>query len=413
MIYRDRLNPPPATRWKRANRNKNRVPAVATPDKAPSLWIAVGLSLAPAVSNGLGRFAYALILPAMRADLKWSYTQAGWVNTVNALGYFAGAVATLRLIGRAGPHRLLFWGMLSTAASIVGSGLFRGFAPLLLMRFIAGGGGALALIAGGALAAELYAHHQSHAASGIAVYFSGGGIGIVVPGLFVPWLLQARGAPAWDEAWIATGLVAAVFCVPCLVAAARVPELPRSIQRVPWKKGPLFASLFAYLCFALGAIVYMTFIVAWMRDRGATPLEVSVVWSILGLAIIISPLPWRGPLTRWRGGWPLAAALSACAVGAAIPLLSTSLGAMVLSAAFFGGAFFIPPSAVTALSRSRLPRAAWGAGIATYTVLFGAGQPIGPILAGAVADATGTLFAGLATSVAVLLVGAAAAALQD
>lgn len=381
-------------------------------EKTPSLWIAVGLSLAPAVSNGLGRFAYALILPAMRADLRWSYTQAGWVNTVNALGYFAGAVATLRLIGRAGPHRLLFWGMLSTAASIVASGLFRGFASLLLMRFIAGGG-ALALIAGGALAAELYAHHPERAAAGIAVYFSGGGIGIVVPGLFVPWLLQVRGAPAWDEAWIATGVVAALFCIPCLVSAARVPELPRSIQRVPWKKGPLLPSLFGYLCFALGAIVYMTFIIAWMRDRGATPLEVSVVWSVLGLAIMISPILWRVPLSRWRGGRPLAAALGACAVGAAIPLLSTSLPAMVVSAAFFGGAFFIPPSAVTALSRARLPRAAWGAGIATYTVVFGAGQPIGPILAGAVADATGTLFAGLATSVAVLLVGAAAAALQD
>ena len=388
------------------------MPAPSPAGKSPSLWIAVGLSLAPAVSNGLGRFAYALILPAMRTDLSWSYTQAGWVNTVNALGYFAGAVVTLRFVARAGPHRMLAWGMISTALSIVASGLFRGFAPLLLMRFIAGAGGALSLIAGGALAAELFAHHPDRAASGIAIYFSGGGIGIVLPGLFVPWLLQARGAAAWDQAWLATGVVAGVLCVPCLAAARRVPELVRTVERVPWKKTPLLASLVGYLCFALGAIVYMTFIVAWMRDRGASPLQVSVVWSVLGLGIMVSPLPWRGPLARWRGGWPLCASLATCALGAAIPLLSTSLGAMVVSAALFGGAFFIPPSAVTALARARLPRAAWGAGIATYTVVFGAGQPIGPLLAGAVADATGTLFAGLATSVVVLLLGAVAAALQ-
>lgn len=380
--------------------------------KPPSLWVAAGLSLAPAVSNGLGRFAYALILPAMRADLGWSYTQAGWVNTINALGYFAGAVVTLRLVARTSPHRLLFWGMLSTAAALVASGLLRSFALLLLMRFVAGAGGALSLIAGGALAAELYAHHPLRASSGIAVYFGGGGVGIVVPGLFVPWLLKARGAQAWDEAWIATGVVAALLCVPCFVAAMRVPELPRSAARMPWKKRVLLASLLGYLCFALGAIVYMTFIVAWMRDRGATPLEVSVVWSVLGLAIMVSPLPWRVPLARWRGGWPLAAALIACAAGAAIPLVSTSLGAMIASAALFGGAFFIPPSAVTALSRAFLPRAAWGAGLATYTVVFAAGQPIGPLLAGAVADASGTLFAGLATSVVVLLIGAVAAAFQ-
>ena len=383
-----------------------------SPGRPPSLWIAAGLSLAPAVSNGLGRFAYALILPAMRTDLAWSYTQAGWVNTINALGYFAGAVATLRFVARTGPHRLLVWGMLSTAASIAASGLLRGFATLLLMRFVAGAGGALSLIAGGALAAELYAHHPSRAASGIAVYFAGGGVGIVLPGLFVPWLLDVRGAQAWDEAWIATGVLAGLLCIPCLAAATRVPELARAATHVRWKKRALLASLLGYLCFALGAIVYMTFIVAWMRDRGATPLEVSIVWSVLGVAIMVSPLLWRVPLARWRGGWPLAASLIVCAAGAAIPLLSTSLGAMIASAALFGGAFFISPSAVTALSRSFLPRAAWGAGLATYTVVFAAGQPFGPLLAGAVADASGTLFAGLATSVVVLLIGAVAAALQ-
>ena len=383
-----------------------------TDARPPSLWIAAGLSLAPAVSNGLGRFAYALILPAMRSDLSWTYTQAGWVNTVNALGYLAGAILTLRTVARAGPHRLLFWGMLSTAASIAASGLFRAFLPLLAMRFVAGAGGALSLIAGGALAAELYAHHPLRAASGIAVYFSGGGLGIVVPGLFVPWLLHARGATAWDVAWLVTGLTGALLCVPCLMAARRVPEVARSATSERWEKRALLPSLLGYLCFALGAIVYMTFIVAWMRDRGAGPGQVTAVWCVLGLAIMASPIPWRRPLARWPGGWPLAAAMAVCALGAAIPLLSTSAPAMLLSAALFGGAFFIPPSAVTALARARLPRAAWGAGLATYTVVFGLGQPVGPLLAGAVADATGTLYAGLATSVGVLLLGAVLAALQ-
>src|SRR5205814_1636384 len=117
---------------------------------------------------------------------------------------------------------------------------------------------------------------------GIAVYFGGGGIGIVLPGLVIPWLLAARGAPSWDLAWIATGAVGAVLCAPCLYAAARVPEVARTVERVQWKKRPLLASIIGYFCFALGGIVYMTFIIAWMRDRGATPLEVSVVWSILG-----------------------------------------------------------------------------------------------------------------------------------
>jgi Uncharacterised MFS-type transporter YbfB len=46
-----------------------------------SLWVVAGLAMAPAVALGLARFAYALLLPAMRADLGWSYANAGAMNT--------------------------------------------------------------------------------------------------------------------------------------------------------------------------------------------------------------------------------------------------------------------------------------------------------------------------------------------
>jgi hypothetical protein len=58
---------------------------------------ALVLSLGAVVSLGLARFAYALLLPPMRADLGWSYFVAGAMNTANAAGYLAGALALLRL----------------------------------------------------------------------------------------------------------------------------------------------------------------------------------------------------------------------------------------------------------------------------------------------------------------------------
>jgi len=56
--------------------------------------LAVGLALGAAVSLGVTRFAYGLLLPPMRADLQWSYTLAGAMNTANALGYLVGALGT-------------------------------------------------------------------------------------------------------------------------------------------------------------------------------------------------------------------------------------------------------------------------------------------------------------------------------
>src|SRR4051812_2465454 len=53
---------------------------------------AIGLSIAAAVALGFSRFAYGLLLPPMRADLGWTYVEAGAMNTANGAGYIVGAL---------------------------------------------------------------------------------------------------------------------------------------------------------------------------------------------------------------------------------------------------------------------------------------------------------------------------------
>jgi uncharacterized MFS-type transporter YbfB len=53
--------------------------------------------------------------------------------------------------------------------------------------------------------------------------------------------------------------------------------------------------------------------------------------------------------------------------------------------------------------RAALPKASWGAAVAVFTVVFAIGQSIGPLFTGWLADATDSLFAGLAGSALVLL----------
>src|ERR1700679_1764022 len=60
------------------------------------------LSLAPVIGLGIGRFAYSLVLPDMRETLGWSYSAAGFMNTINAVGYLAGALIAAKLIKRFG-----------------------------------------------------------------------------------------------------------------------------------------------------------------------------------------------------------------------------------------------------------------------------------------------------------------------
>ena len=134
------------------------------PDRTRSLLgLALALSLGAAVSLGITRFAYGLLLPAMRTDLGWSYTLAGAMNTVNALGYLGGALLVPRLLRRVKPAALLVWGALAASVFMGLSGFFVEAAPLLAQRLLAGFASALVFVSGGLLAARLAALEPSRA----------------------------------------------------------------------------------------------------------------------------------------------------------------------------------------------------------------------------------------------------------
>ncbi len=66
----------------------------AATDSARSALLrqALALSMGAAISLGITRFAYGLLLPPMRDDLGWSFTLAGSMNTANALSYLLRAL---------------------------------------------------------------------------------------------------------------------------------------------------------------------------------------------------------------------------------------------------------------------------------------------------------------------------------
>ena len=106
------------------------------------------LSLSATVGLGIGRFAYSLVLPDMRDSLGWSYSAAGFMNTVNAAGYLLGALVTARLSRRFGLYPLLRAGTLACLVSLVACGLTANFALLSIARLVAGIGAALSFVTG-------------------------------------------------------------------------------------------------------------------------------------------------------------------------------------------------------------------------------------------------------------------------
>ncbi len=386
-----------------------------TPRHPPNPWLVLtGLALGVLVTNGFGRFAYGLILPAMRDDLGWTYAQAGWLNTANALGYLLGAVATLVLLRWVEAGRLFAWGLAGTALSLVATGLVPDLWWQSLWRFLTGVAGALSFSTAGALAARLFANNPRHNALGIAILFgSGGGMAIVLSGATLPALIEIRGDAAWPWAWILVGGLS-LACLPLGLWAARVAE-PAATPEGAAAKLPvarMLPELAGYAAFGLGYIVYLTFLSAWMAERAVGVFQIALVWVLLGACITLSPFLWRGIFARHDGGMPLALVLCGIAIGSALPVLWPGPAGLIVSAIVFGGSVFMAPGAVTNFARRNLPPAAWARAISLFTIVFASSQTVGPWAAGLVGDITGSIGVSLLAAALVLGAGALIAVFQ-
>jgi predicted MFS family arabinose efflux permease len=384
-------------------------------DRLPHLALALALSLGAAVSLGVTRFAYGLLLPPMRADLQWSYTLAGAMNTANAVGYLLGALVTPMLMQRLGPPALVLGGAALASVFMGLSGFFTGATPLLLQRVLAGAASAFLFIAGGLLAARLGAMQPRRSGFLLGIYYGGTGLGIVLSALLVPAVLRAAsGQPhPWAWAWWALALACvagtAVLVWPALVlgrhAAAATAAAPGDVAaRFKWRD---FApGLAGYTMFGVGYIGYMTFVIALLREQGLAPARITLFYALLGVAVLASSRIWAGLLDRYREGQSLAVLNGLLGIATLVPALTPAWPAVLASGLLFGGVFLSVVASTTALVRHNLPPSQWAAGISAFTIVFALGQIVGPTVVGWIADGEGGLARGLVVSAGALWIGA-------
>ena len=370
--------------------------------------------MGPGVALGLARFAYALLVPAMRSDLGWSFADAGAMSTANALGYLIGALLAARLARRWGDRIAFGSGLLGTALAVGATGLTAHFVTLLLLRLVAGFTGALAFVSGAGLAAAAASGGSaSRAPRLLGLYVAGAGLCVTASALAVPPLLDALG---WRGGWQVLGALALAATAFGILAARRAPSPAHHATeavRGKWSLRFMVPELIAYGLFGAGYIAYATFIIAYLRvAENFSAGAITVFWSVLGLASVAAAFLWGPVLARLRGGQGLAATTGVLTLGAVLPLIGSGAAGAYLSALLFGGSFLAVVTAATTFARKAAPPRAWTAAIAALTVAFGLGQCIGPVLSGALSDGPAGVRAGLWLSVVVLMVATVVALLQ-
>jgi predicted MFS family arabinose efflux permease len=370
------------------------------------------LSLAPTVGLGIGRFAYSLVLPDMRDALGWSYSAAGFMNTINAAGYLVGALVASKLIKRFGLSAAVRWGTLACVASLALCALSGNFVVLSFARLLVGLGAAAVFIAGAALAATIAQSHPEKANFLLSLFYAGPGLGIVSSGLIAPFVLQGFGPGSWWIVWWAMTLLTIAMTIPLLLTRFDANTDIADRSPATFAIAPVAIYLAGYFLFGAGYIAYMTFMIAYIRDAGGGAAAQSAFWCLIGLSAFVTPWLWRRVLAWDSGGISTAIILGLNAVGAALPLLGHSTAWLATSALVFGVSFFAVVGSTTAFVRFNYPPAAWPTAIAAMTIAFGVGQTLGPIATGAITDAMGSLSYALNAGAAMLAVGAVASAFQ-
>jgi predicted MFS family arabinose efflux permease len=382
----------------------------------PAPLAAAVLAVGPAIGVGIGRFAYSLLLPAMRDDLHWSYAQAGALNTWNAIGYVAASLIAARTIAQLGARRALIASALASVALIAATGATSDFATLNVIRFLLGVAGAFAFVGGGALVAALPVEASSGmgrhcGALLLGLFFAGPGFGVMLSGTAAPMVLAETGS--WRLSWLALAVIAAMLYAAAHVIGVADPAVAgHGSRRQPAPILRLLPVLLANVLYGAGMLGFMTFMIAFVRDGGHGALVQALFWILAGGTGIAATWLWPGMIGRARGGWAMAALAMVLAAGAILPLVSTTLPVLFASAVVFGSGFFAVVTAIASYMRANVTPQALPAAFGAATAAAGIGQIIGPLLVGAVTDRFGGLASGLWLAVALLVLAAVAAALQ-
>ena len=261
----------------------------------------------------------------MRDTLGWSYSAAGFMNTINAAGYLAGALIASRLIKRFGLSAAVRWGTLACVVSLALCALSGNFVVLSFARLLVGFGAAVGFVAGGALAATIAQSQPERANFLLSLFYAGPGLGILSSGLIAPFVLQAFGPGSWWIVWWAMTLLVDRHDHSAAAGAASMRDAGIA-DAAPAKFAirPVLIYLAGYFLFGAGYIAYMTFMIAYVRDAGGGAAAQSAFWCLIGVSAFVTPWVWRRVLALDRGGLSTAIILGVNAIGAALPLFGHS-----------------------------------------------------------------------------------------
>lgn len=387
-------------------------------------WVVLAMAvLGTFAAIGFGRFAYSAVLPSMQEALGLSAAAAGSLASWNLVGYTAMALGGGLLASRFGSRIVIALGLSITAVGMLVTGLADDLVTASVARLLTGVGNGMVLAPAIALMAAWFEPRRLGLAS--TIVSSGAGLGLVLVGPVVPYIIAWGGEDGWRFAWyffVVVTLLVAVLSAVLLRNRPHSSAGPRKASGAGVLHGfaQVLRSGYAWhlgLVYLLFGFAFMTFLTFFQKrliaDLGYASATAGLVFLAVGVASVVFGLVYGLVSDRFGRGRAMATTLVLEACAAALFGTSPGIVLLVVAAVLFGSGAFSMPGLMGAACGDRFGARLAAGALGFVTIFIGVGQALGPYVGGTLADALSSFGPSYLVAAGVFLLAAVAALLLD
>ncbi len=374
-----------------------------------------------AVVMGYGRFLFTATLPDIMMQMSISTTIAGWLASINYIGYFIGALIAMFVPQRSTWQALTLWAIISVVTTMLLVIPNMSLTLWYSIRLIAGIASGVAMILSSSFVIQSLSPERRSVLS--AVHYAGIGVGISASAILTWWLLIL--GYHFDVIWLVAGLSS----LPLLwLLWAIKPVSPKSSEShvvhqhlsmhqtyVNFKRA-LYEAIAghrkaitllsaSYVLAGFGYITSATFLPVMAAQRLTTQTYAGLlIWLVVGVFAMLSNPLW-GALAKRIGEIKTLIGLTILqAFGMCLPIWFDGAIGLYGNAAILGLTFVGMVSMTLTLIKNLNP-AYSNLLIGLATLAYALGQFLGPLVTVALAGQDDNFNAGLLVAAAGLIVG--------
>ena len=376
-----------------------------------------------AVVMGYGRFLFTATLPDIMVQLSLSTTIAGWLASINYIGYFIGALIAMFVPQRSTWQAMTLWAIISVVTTMLLVIPNMSLTLWYIIRLIAGIASGVAMILSSSFVIQTLSPERRSVLS--AVHYAGIGVGISASAIVTWWLLKL--GYHFDVIWLVAGVTS--LPVVWLLYAIK----PRQVQAVDSQqidakqhvsvhqtylnfKRSLYEAIsghhkaltllfVSYVLAGFGYISSATFLPVMAAQRLTTQTYAGLmIWLVVGIFAMLSNPLW-GALAKRIGEIKTLMGLTVLqAFGMCLPIWFDGALGLYGNAAILGLTFVGMVSMTLTLFKNINP-AYSNLLIALATLAYALGQFLGPLVTVALAGRDGNFNAGLLFAAIGLMIG--------